>query len=156
MIQMRWNVTFFGCVMPLALASVWYDVNSIINGTIVLLRLSQMSCNMTFLSYDDIGNTIGITFVMWTALSMTPLHSLGQDDQNEVKHVMWHYWYCYISQCFTECINVPCLCIYIVLGCLGIWLHIFWSCDALSLHISTCSSGSMVFACLGGIKEACT
>ena len=42
-----------------------------------------------------------------------------------------------------------------VLGCLGVWLCIFWSCDALSLHNSTCSLGSLVFACLGRIKEEC-
>ena len=40
-----------------------------------------------------------------------------------------------------------------VLGCLGVWLHIFWSCDALSLHNSTHSLGSLVFACLGQNKR---
>ena len=41
-----------------------------------------------------------------------------------------------------------------VLECLGVWLCVIWSCDALSLHNSTCSLGSLVFTCLSRIKEA--
>ena len=51
------------------------------------------------------------------------------------------------------CIYVPCLYVCMVPGCLGAWLHFFWSCNALSLHNSTHSLGSLVFACLGGIEE---
>ena len=47
------------------------------------------------------------------------------------------------------------LCMYMVLGCLWVWLHISWSCNAPSLHNSTHSLGSLVFTCLGTIKEAC-
>ena len=63
---------------------------------------------------------------------------------------------CYVRQCELKCIYVPCLYVCMVLGCLGVWLHIYWSCDALSLHNSTGSSGSLVFTHLGKIKEACT
>ena len=63
-----------------------------------------MKCNMTFLSYDATDINTGIALchwhwlwchmiplhwcqclVMWTAPSMTPLHSFHQDDQNETQ-----------------------------------------------------------------------
>ena len=89
-------------VMPLALASVSNDANSIINGTTTSLMLRTAErCNVTSL-------------VMWfywhqhhmmeTALPMKPLHSSGQDDWNEVQCkfwscdnigicIMWHQWH---------------------------------------------------------------
>ena len=49
---------------------------------------------------------------------------------------------------------------YLVSNIYGTWasrglVACLWSCDALSLHNSTHSSGSLVLACLGRIKEVC-
>ena len=57
---------------------------SIMNGTTESLRSRQLKRSATWLfySYDTIGNDI----IMPTAQSVTPLHSLGQCNWNEVLH----------------------------------------------------------------------
>ena len=79
-------MTLPGQVMPLVLALVSHGTSGIFNWATAFLRsrLSKMRCNMTF-------------WVMWhhwvcpqhhmilMALSMAPLHSLGQDNSNELQ-----------------------------------------------------------------------
>ena len=72
--------------MPLALASVSYDAKRTISGTIAFLRLRQM---------NEVLHDLLIMGCHWCwylcnmkpmVSSMAPLHSLDQDDQNEVEH----------------------------------------------------------------------
>ena len=50
-------------------------------------------CNILFWSLLPLAPALGSQDAI--ALSMAPLHSLGQDYENEVQHdfmVMWHHW----------------------------------------------------------------
>ena len=76
----------FGHMMPLALASASHDAHSNVNSTTTLHRSRWLNLSATWLlwSCDIIGTSIGITQGWW-ALSMAPLHSLDQDNWNEVQ-----------------------------------------------------------------------
>ena len=70
--------------MPLVPATASCDTDGVINDTIVFLRGRQSErCNMTFFGQVVPWN---LCDMMLTASSMVPLHSLGQDNQNEVQH----------------------------------------------------------------------
>ena len=93
-----------------------HDAKRILNGTSASLRLRQSKWHVAWLlrSHDATAISIHITWyhwhwcchvillhwcqhhVMWTALSMAPLHYLGQENQNEVQHDSFghvHYWH---------------------------------------------------------------
>ena len=76
---------FLGYVMPSALPLVSCDANTIITETTVFLRSRQikMRCNMTSLV---MWHHWCWYHVMVTVSLMIHLHSLGQDDWNEVQH----------------------------------------------------------------------
>ena len=95
MIKMRCNMIFLGHVIPLALVLA-HDANGIKwYHCIPYFKMIKMRCKRCFL-------------VMWchwywchyhlitTASSITPLHSLGQDNWNDMLHdflVMWCHWH---------------------------------------------------------------
>ena len=116
--QLKWSATScFGHLIPLTLVSMSYHAYCIINGTTAFLRLRQlkwgakwffyhvMPLKSTMASYDAAGTAF---CVMWYTTSLMSascavdsticgtLHSLGQDDPNEVQHdflVMWNHWH---------------------------------------------------------------
>ena len=82
-----------GYVTPLALVSVPCDANDIINGTTAFVRLRQWKWGTLWLFWSCDHWHHSWHYVMLTALSMTPLHLLLQDNQNDVPHdflAMWH------------------------------------------------------------------
>ena len=88
-IEIRCNMTFFLCVTSLALVSASYDVDGVINGTIAFLKSKQLKWGTTFWSCDTFGTDTGS---MWCQMqSMTPLHSLGQDDHNEGQYYVFDH-----------------------------------------------------------------
>ena len=91
--QLKWGATsLFGNLMLLTLASVSHDAKTIMHGTIALHRLkNEMKHSMPFL--------IMWCHWCWHQCPLIPmvssLHSLGQDDWNEVQHGIfqqWHHW----------------------------------------------------------------
>ena len=72
------------------------DTHGIANDTISFLRSGQLKWGVTWLlcSCDMIGTSISI-IMMPMAFSMTSLHSLGQEDQNEV--ASWLFWSCDVT-----------------------------------------------------------
>ena len=97
-IKMSYNMTNFGHVIQLALASESHDAYSIINQTIAFLN--NMRCNWNemqqdFWPLDATGIKSEITWchlhwylchMMLMPSSVAPLHSLGQYNQYEVPH----------------------------------------------------------------------
>ena len=73
--KFKWDTTWLFChLIPLTLPSWSYDATSIINGTIAFLSLWQFyEANVLVSASCDLDS-----------IAMTPLHSLSQDDQNEV------------------------------------------------------------------------
>ena len=86
--QDNWNKVqneMFGHVTSLVLVS--HDVDGIINGTIPFLWSRWSKWGAGFSSYDTIGVHLSITWCQWHF----QLHSLAQDDQNEVQYDFFVY-----------------------------------------------------------------
>ena len=93
-IQNEVQLDLFSNVTPLALAS--HDSDGIVNGYISFFKFwpIRKSCNMAFLVIWDHWCQHW-HHVMKIALSMPPLHSLGEDNKNEIQQdflVIWHHW----------------------------------------------------------------
>ena len=81
--------------MTLMLESVSCDTNGIIDGTIAFLRSRQLKWGTTSHFWFLHHWHWCCCHMMATVLSITSLHSLGQDNWKEVQHdvfIMWHHW----------------------------------------------------------------
>ena len=114
--QMRWNMTFWSFDTTGTHISVTCcQQHQQCHNCISYIKTAVMKGNTIFWSCDTNGTNTGITWCCWhwcwchamplhyyqhhvmqTASSMTPLHFLGKDDQNDVKHDffgMSHHWH---------------------------------------------------------------
>ena len=89
-IEMRCNITFQQ-MTPLALILISHAAKSVVGGTTVFLKTTEIRCNMFLVMWDHWYWHPHC--VMPTTLTMVSLHFFSQDNQNEVQHdfllVMW-------------------------------------------------------------------
>ena len=185
---MRCNMTF-GHLMPLVLASASHASNAISSGIITFLRLRQLKWGATLLFWScDVHGVISGTiafltsvriemkyimtvFGQWyhwhwwwhhmipTVLPLWLLHSLGQDDWNEVWYdvlVMWHHW-CWHWHCDANSL------INGTIALLGsrrykwgaTWLFDLWpnNVDPTLLHMQVKKEVQHLFSCLNQICQ---